>query len=395
MSDTAGHAMDSPHSWATACFAFASMFVAVGTGFSYGGLVLPLTRDLGVPHGGASGVFAVTIMVFFLAGAPLGMLGDRVGPRSMLVLGAVTLSGGLTLTASAKGLVQLYVGHGFLVGIAMATTFVPLVAVVGASFERRRSLAVGIAVSGIGVGTLVMAPLTAWLIAMTGWRSAYLDLAVVGGLVLLACAALVSAPTVHAGQGASVAETLRNRDYALLYCSQMLLAVAIFMPFAHLPAYAEQSGTDPVAAAGLVGVIGAASVVGRLALAHVADRIGALRVYRGCFLAIGVSFAPWLWPDAPYAALLGHAVVFGVGYGGFIALLPGIVAERWGLQRLGGLLGVLYTSHAVGAGAGPLAAGLLIPAFGYLPAALAGLGCGLAATFVVRLVPQRALHRVS
>ncbi len=375
----------------TVGLAFLAMFVAVGTGFSYGSLVVPLARELAISQGSASGVFAVTVMVFFLVGAPMGFLADRVGARLVLAAGALAMGGGLTLTATARDAPQLYLGSGLLVGVGMASTFVPLVALVGASFERRRSAAVGVAVSGIGMGTLVIAPFTGWLIAELGWRSAYLRLAAISGIVMVLCAVLVPSGPQRSPDPPKLAEAFRTRRYQQLYLAQMLLAVAVFMPFAHLPAYAQDSGVDPVGAAGLVGIIGGASVAGRLALGAVADRLGLLPVYIVCYLAVAGSFALWFWPGAPFPALVVHAVIFGVGYGGFVALQPGVVAERFGVERLGALLGVLYTSHVVGAGAGPLVAGLLIPRHGYLPAAVAAMVCGLLGAAVLSLL--RATER--
>lgn len=384
---TAAATTDSRRSWTTSGLAFTAMFVAVGIGYAYGALLLPLTRDLLIDPGTVSGVFSVTVVVFFLAGAPAGMLTDRWGPRVVLLLGALALSGGLVLTSAAQGPVLLYLGHGLLVGGGMATTFVPLIAVVSASFVRHRSVAVGVAVSGIGIGTLVMAPLVAWLITGLGWRPAYLLLAVVGGVVMLVAALLMPprerSASVPLRDATALGGLLRTRDYRLLYAAQVLLAVALFMPFAHLPAYGETSGSSAVAAAGLVGVIGAASVVGRLALGLVAGRLGLLLTYQGCFLTVALSFVPWLWSGGGYPFLLAHALLFGVGYGGFVALLPGVVAERFGLQQLGGLIGILYTSNAIGAGLGPLAAGLLVEQHGYAPAGWAGLVCGLLAVIVL------------
>ena len=73
----------------------------------------------------------------------------------------------------------------------------------------------------------------------------------------------------------------------------------------------------------------------------------------------------------------------GVGYGGFVALAPAVVAERFGVERLGALLGVLYTSAGLGSAVGPPAAGAVIDAGGYAPAIAASLAIGLAAFAVV------------
>lgn len=102
-------------------YAFTARFVAVGVGYGYGALVLPLSRELGVGTGTASGVFAVTVMVFCLVSAPAGTVADRRGPRLVLALGSASLAAGLVLTASAEGAVALYLGHGLLSGCRRPT----------------------------------------------------------------------------------------------------------------------------------------------------------------------------------------------------------------------------------------------------------------------------------
>jgi MFS family permease len=150
----------------------------------------------------------------------------------------------------------------------------------------------------------------------------------------------------------------------------------------YLPSFAEERGVDPVLAAGLIGAIGTASVAGRLALGAVAGPFGLVRVFRGCFLAMALSFALWLVAGGSYAVLLLFAIVLGVGYGGFVALAPAVVAERFGVERLGALLGVLYTSAGVGTAIGPPVAGAIIDAAGYTPAIAASLAIGLASFLV-------------
>ena len=160
------------------------------------------------------------------------------------------------------------------------------------------------------------------------------------------------------------------------------------MPFVHLPSYAESRGSSAVAAAALVGVIGAASIVGRLALGALAGRAGVLRTYQACFVLMAGSFALWLGAPS-YARLVVFAVLLGVGYGGFVALGPPLVAEVFGVQGLGSLLGVLYTSAALGSAVGPPLAGVLIgDGDGYGTAVLCSLVvAGLAAALATRVRP--------
>lgn len=367
--------VDGAAGWRAVAVAFTAMFTTFGVAYSFGAFLLPVSEELGSGRGATAAVFSLTTMAFFGLGGLSGPAVDRFGPRRVVLVGAAALGLGLLLTANATSLWQAYLGHGLGVGLAVACCYVPLVAVVGGWFEQRRTVAVGVAVSGIGLGTLVGAPTAAALIAAVGWREAYLLLAAAGVLVLLCCAALVRpAPLVVGAVHVPVLPRLRTRTYVVLYGAGVLLSVALFVPFVHLPAYAESRGNGAVAAAALVGVIGAASIVGRLALGALAARAGVLRTYQACFLLMAGSFALWLG-DPSYARLVLFAVLLGVGYGGFVALGPPLVAELFGVQGLGALLGVLYTSAALGSAVGPPLAGVLI-----------GDGSGYGTTVVVTLV---------
>ena len=155
------------------------------------------------------------------------------------------------------------------------------------------------------------------------------------------------------------------------------------------PGTPSSVGVDEVAAAALVGVIGGASIAGRLVLGAVAARTGIVRAFWGCFLAMGGSFALWL-VGGSYWVLVAFAVVLGLGYGGFVAIGPAVVAERVGTPRLGGLLGVLYTSVGIGSAFGAPLAGAAIDASGsYVPAVAGCLVLGLLAYVIVLGVGRR------
>lgn len=395
MTSTVGSAppLDGRAAWGAVAVAFTAMFTTFGIAYGFGAFLLPLSEELGVGRGAASAVFSLTTMAFFGLGALSGAALDRIGPRRVVLLGAFSLGTGLVVVSRAESLWQAYLGHGLGVGLAVACSYVPLVAVVGAWFDTRRTLAVGIAVSGIGLGTLVGAPASAALIAAVGWRDAYLVLAAAGTTVLLLCAVLVRpAPVRTDAVRVPLLPRLRTPTYLRLYAAGLLLSVALFVPFVHLPAYAIGTGAGAVAAAALVGVIGASSIVGRLALGALAGRVGVLRTYQACYLLMAASFALWLSDllvgEPSYARLVVFALLLGVGYGGFVALGPPLVAEAFGVEGLGSLLGVLYTSAAAGSALGPPIAGALIGSSGYLPTLVASLAvCAVACLVVLRVRP--------
>ncbi|MBM7808643.1 MFS family permease [Geodermatophilus bullaregiensis] len=372
--------VDSVRSWVVVAAAFAAMFASFGIAYSFGAFLEPMAEEFGTGRGATSTFFALTSLTYFGLGALSGVAVDRYGPRRVLLVGGVALGAGLAATSQAGALWVGLLTYGLGVGIGVACAYVPMVAVVSGWFERRRTLAIGVAVTGIGLGTLTVAPLAAALIDELGWRDTHLVLGVAGAAVLVLCALVVTRPPVQSGPAAlTLGEAVRNRDYRRLYLASGLMAVALFVPFVHLPGYAEQAGVDRVAAAALVGVIGAASTAGRLVLGVVAARTGALRAFQGCFLTMGASFALW-GLGGGYGVLLVFAVVLGVGYGGFVAIGPAVVAERFGTTRLGGLLGVLYTSAGIGSAVGAPLAGAAVDASGsYAPVIAGCLALGLAA----------------
>jgi MFS family permease len=367
---------------------FASTFTVFGVAYSFGAFLESMSDEFDTGRGLTALFFSLTTCLYFTLGLVTGAWSDRSGPRPVLLAGALALGCGLLLTAAAPNIWVGLATYSLGVGVAVACGYVPMVSVVGGWFERHRTAALGVAVAGIGAGTLVMAPTSSWLIEVHGWRGAYVFLGVGGAAVLAACAA-VAAPPPTGGHGTEPPPPLRVVArlvaFRALYGSALLMSLALFVPFVFLAAYAEDRGISTGLAAALVGFIGGASIVGRLALGLIAPRFGLTRVYRSCFAVMSVGFALWLVAGDRYWLLVVFTVVLGVAYGGFIALSPAVAAEAFGPRGLGGLLGALYTSAAIGGLFGPPLAGALIDATGsYAPAiALAtALTCG---AFVVLL----------
>lgn len=382
---------DSARSWLNAAAAFMAMFVTFGVAYSFGAFFTPIAREFSASSGATSVVLSLTAACWFLLGLVTGRAVDRWGPRPVLLAGAVALVLGLEATARAHALWLAYLAHGLGVGIAVACTYVPMLAVVSGWFARHRGLALGVAVSGIGAGTLCGAPLAAALIAEHGWRSAYQIFGVAGGVVLVGCALVSSAPPDPAGASRPRASgALADRRFWALYVGSLLGALALFVAMVYLPAFAVAHGVTPIAAATLVGVIGVASVLGRLAIGPLADRAGYLVAYRSCFVIMLLSYLIWL-VSADFLVMAAFAVVLGVGYGGWIALGPAVLGELFGTAGLGGLIGLNYTGQALGVLIGPPLAGLIIDGTGGYRWAIA-MAIGFASAAAAAVLPLRARH---
>jgi MFS family permease len=351
---------DSPHAWRMVAAGFLATFTVFGVAYSFGAFFKPIAAQFGANRSATSAMFSITSGLSFLLAPLTGHLADRFGPRPVAALGAVTIGAGLVATSQTDHLWVAYITYGLGVGVAIACCYVPLIAAVSGWFLVRRNIALGIAASGIGVGTLVTAPIAAELIRRLGWREAYVAMAVIATALLCVSAWLIEPPPIELDAPEfSARRIIGTGQFKLMYAALTLCTVATAIPFVFLPAYAQGIGIKAVAAAALVGFIGFASTAGRLGLGPLANRFGLIVTYRYCLLALGMCFSLWLYGKS-YGRLVAFALIMGASYGGAVALTPAVVAELFGTRGLGVILGTLYTGSAIGTLLGPPFCGALI-----------------------------------
>jgi MFS family permease len=382
--------IDSPHAWMTVVTAFMSCFTLFGVAYSFGAFFRPMGREFGASRMPTAAVFSITAGIYNALGAPAGHLSDRYGPRPVLLTAAFFMGTGLILTSRIDRLWVGYLTYGVGVGLGGACCYVPMVSVVGGWFARWRNTALGISVAGIGCGTLAMAPLAAALIDRYGWRETYIIFGVASAIILVLCALVVEPPPIHLHAARPrLSAAVRTPSFAMLWISSLLSSIAIYVPFVYLPEFAQHQGVTRIAAATLVGIIGGASAVGRMGLGVLADRTGIMWLYKLCTLALGLSYALWILTSG-FGWLLVFALTMGTAYGGLVALAPAVVAEMFGVQGLGAMLGTLYTSSAISALVGPPLAGLVIDRSGNYLWAAAFPGSACVAGFFIIIPLRRA-----
>ena len=362
---------DSPRAWWMVAAAFLAMCAAYAVAYSFGAFFKPMAAEFGAHRSATSAVFSITVLVWSLLGPVTGHLSDRFGPRIIVATGAIAMGLGLALTSMIDRLWIGYLTYGLGVGVGVACAYVPMVAVVGGWFMRRRNTALGIAVAGIGFGTVCGAPIAAASISHLGWRATYAVFAAATTAILLGCAWMVERPPVHVTPSRiRLADSLRSPAFGFLYGSSVVISIVLFVPFVYLPSFAHDHGASEFASAALVGIIGGASVAGRMGLGSLADRAGVVRLYQASFLVLALSYGLWL-AAATYPAMVVFAIVMGAGYGGYVALSPAVIAHLFGTNRMGTMLGALYTSGGFGAMVGPPLAGLIIDRTGSYRVAIA------------------------
>lgn len=357
--------IDSAAGWVVVAATATATFAVFGVAYSFGAVFTTIREEFGVGKGQASLFFAITTFIYFVLGVFTGRIADRYGPRPVLLVGAAAMGTGLFLTSLVNNITVGYLTYGLGVGIGVGCAYVPMVATVGGWFERDRTKAMGVAVAGIGLGTLVGAPLAKRLVLSYGWRTTFVILGI-GSAALLALASLGARRPPGSGAQDSpppLRVLLSDARFLWLYTSMVFLSCGLFVPMVYLDDYLESRGK--AGGALLIGIIGATSVVGRLALGAIAAKADLMRLYQLCVAALGASYVIWIVAGSNYTVLVIFAICMGTAYGGWIALSPAVIAHLFGPVGLGGVLGALYTSAGIGGLIGPPVIGVLIDAANY------------------------------
>ena len=356
--------VDSAAGWLVVGATAISTFAAFGVVYSFGAVFTAIRDEFGVGKGQAALFFSITTFIYFILGVFTGRLADRYGPRPILLIGAIAMGGGLFLTSLVDNIVVGYLTYGVGAGIGVACSYVPMLAAVGGWFDKDRTKAMGVAVAGIGVGTLIGAPLAKALVVSYGWRATFVALGV-GSASLLTLASLGAKrpPNIELQKPPRLSLLLRDGRFTWLYASMVFLSAGLFVPMIYLDDYLEAQ--NKTGGALLIGIIGASSVLGRLTLGAIGARVDLLRLYQSCVAALGASYIIWIFAGANYAVLVVFAVCMGTAYGGWIALSPAVTASLFGPIGLGGVLGALYTSAGIGGLVGPPLIGVMIDATSY------------------------------
>lgn len=340
-----------------------------GTLFSFGVFLTPIAETFGTSTGPVAPLFSGSVAFYYLAGAIGGRLGDRYGVRIMVAFGALTLTSGLLLSSIAGSLWLLYLVYVPLIGGAAGSCYSPLIGAVGHWFDRQRSMATGVLLSGVGAGTLAMPSLARFLIDGYGWRRAFVVLAVLSAVAVGQAVVFCTSPPDQApSEGRPISIALGSRRFRRLYLSVVLMGPGFYAPFAFYNDYAVAEGIGGRAAAALIGTAGASSVVARLGFGSIGGRVNALQLYRLGYLLMTAALVAWLFAFSSYGVLVVSAVLLGLGWAAWVTAAPLVLADWFGLSDLGGLIGTFYTGLGIGAIFGPSLSGFIVDEFGYRPA---------------------------
>ena len=340
--------------------------------YSFGVFFKPLSLSLHAGRGATSLAFTLHNLVGAVSIAATGRLIDRYGARRVIV--PFTLIFGVLLLcaeAVSGSLWQLYLFYLALGAVSCGTGPVPYSNVVSHWFDRRRGLALGSMMLGLGVGAILMPPLAGRLIGSFGWRRAY---AMLGAAVLIISIPFVLAflketpeelglfpdgaahdeahpPRADREAGMSWHEASRSRAFWVMFSAFTLVAVSVGGCLIHLAPILSDRGSSAVAASLASSVLGIALLIGRVSSGYLLDRFFGPHVAASFFAAAAAGIALLSATRAQEFAFAA-AFLIGLGLGAEIDIMGYLTGRYFGLRSFGEIYGYMVASFAAAGGFG-------------------------------------------
>jgi MFS family permease len=345
------------------------------------GVIYPaFGADLQLTTTEATGAYALSMPIYSVAVIGAGVLLDRIGIRTTMLLSLSVQLVGLVLAAFAQNLVQLYVAWGVLVGLGMSGAgYVANLKMLSVAAPRHLGLGLGIMSAGQGIGSLLISPAIQIMIDIGGWRFAQVGIAVIIGVLLIPWILMVAPRReVHEHTGDeehadSMIAVIRTQPAAFGWAFLGLASMGFtLLLLTHQVAFLTSVGAPAIVAATIGGVMGGMMSVGGVVGGWLANKVGAPRLVLagGIMAALGALALPFAGPDTPIMIAL-YLLGAGAGRGITTVGLGSIQAQVFPGKTLGRMSGLLEIGFGLGGLVGPWLTAAGRDAFGtYVPGIL-------------------------
>lgn len=375
-------------------------------------------------RGEAAGVQSMVLITYTVMAPLLGGLIDRFGPRRIIVPGIFLLTMGLILCAYLNTLAQFYIFYGILMASGLSCIgIISYTAILAHWFEKKRGVASGLAVSGMGVGTFLLVPLSQHFIALWGWRLAFVLL---GGLVLILLFPLNAlflrhkpqeiglfpdglraekspdreGPVVIDPQWSEIDWTLgmalRTGRFWALLIFPFLVIIAVYIVIVHHVSFLVDNGIEKMRAALIFASVGIISCGFRIFWGWLSDRIGREKTYTIGAICISMGACSLLLLEVmeERGFVYPFVIFFGVGWGVTAPMFMSVAADLFRGRGFGLIYGIIEGVIGAGGAFGAWVAGFIFDstesyqwAFG-LAVSVAILSC----LFVWLAAPRKVHH---
>lgn len=391
--------------------------IIYGTRYSFGVFFKPLESQFELTRAATSGVFSVYLLLCGVFSVLGGWALDRYGPRIVIIPMGLLTGLSLLLTSQASSAWQLFITYSLLLAMGTGAGYPIMMATISRWFDKKRGLAIGIASSGVGLGTLAMAPFATYLIINFDWRVAFIVMGAIAGLIITSLSTLLRKDPAEMGllpdgekpgsdkigeqdnradiqpPSLSLFQAVRTADFWFLGGIWFLWGAGLHLVLTHIVPHATDVGISAIEAAGVLSLIGGMNILGRLIMGWASDRIGRKTSAIICVLIDAGALIWLIWSKDLWMFYL-FAAAFGLGYGGLTPSLFPLLGDIFGLRNLGVIMGVLDIGWAIGSAIGPALGGLVFDVTkSYFLAFVAGAVIMLVMAIIIAFLPGQEIKQ--
>lgn len=370
------------YGWIIVGVAMVSMAFWFGIRATFSVFYVALLEEFSWSRGDTAGVQSMALITYTIMAPIVGGLIDRFGPRRIIVPGILLLASGLILCSSIKTLGQFYLLYGVLMATGVTSIAIVSYTVILAHwFERKRGLANGIAVSGIGLGTFIFVPLSQYCISVWGWRDTFV---ILGGLVLIILLSVNTLLLRHKPQelglypdGIKEGEQPKEEDleamdlawsetdwtfksalttgrfwYLMIFC--FLAVIVIYTILVHHVRFLVDQGIDKTTAALIFSLTGIISAAFRIFWGWLSDLIGREKTYTlgAMSIFLGVCSLTLLEIFGDRQLVYPFIIFFGAGWGVTAPMFMSVAADLFQGRGFGLIYGILEGVIGIGGALG-------------------------------------------
>jgi len=308
--------------------------------------------------------YAISLVSFSLATIASGRIQLHKGPRFTALIGALLYTSGILFSSMVSSPQMLYLTYGVMGGAGVGFIYVCPLSTLVKWFPNHTGGITGLATAAFAGGAIVFKEVISQLLFVENYTpqvisNTFLTLGIIYGFMTLLGALLLDTPdhAIHPIKKSSTGsrdfgtrQMLRSSNYYKLLFSDLLA----LMPGLLIIGMAKDIGRDFVgldiyAAAGVVSIIAIFNALGRLASGRLADRLGALNIYRIMYLVTILALACLSFMPLNYWGFLIVVVMIGIGYGSFLSLVPTITGQLFGSKKFSANYSFVFQAYGAAA----------------------------------------------
>ncbi len=343
-------------------------FVASGARMSFGVFVGPLEETFNISRSVGVLPLSVSMLVWGVLQPFAGAYMDAHGPRRVILPSVVLIAVGFVAAASAQNMWQLIVGYSLFVGGASSGLAVAAFSVLMSRWfgVKQRGKAIGFALAGIPMGSIIFAPITSYVAENFGWRMAWLFLAAVMIFVAMPLAyyflreppqSTETSPAATSRGGmflnTEVRRALKTRAYWMMLLAYFGCGSSGLFLQGHLPAIGLWYGFSPQVGANALGLVGVGGAIGAILGGWISDRFGRYPALMGGYFLRGVGFFLLAETVSDVNSFYFASFMAGLPIFVTITVTQTLIYEIFGAGIAGRMLGLTFVLHQVGSSAGP------------------------------------------